>query len=110
VEAFAPNKHMVKEDGKTSLKADDKAQFKVIEFNKDQRKIVVSHSRIHEEKSAQNRAAEHQNNERDREEGVKAVKKVKEGVEKTTLGDLSVLSNLKTEMEAAEKKKDGDNE
>ncbi len=108
VEAFAPNKHMVKEDGKM-LKADEKADFKVIEFNKDQRKIVVSHSRIHEEKAAQNRVVEGKEKEKDREEGAKAVKKVKESVEKTTLGDLSVLSNLKTEMEAAEKKKD-DNE
>ena len=104
VEAFCPNKHMVKEDGKT-LKAEEKATFKVIEFSKDQRKIVVSHSRIHEEKAAQTRVSEGQAKEKDREEGAKAVKKVKENVEKTTLGDLGVLSNLKTEMEAAEKKK-----
>ncbi len=104
VEAFCPNKHMVKEDGKT-LKAEEKAIFKVIEFSKDQRKIVVSHSRIHEEKAAQTRVSEGQAKEKDREDGVKAVKKVKESVEKTTLGDLGVLSNLKTEMEAAEKKK-----
>jgi small subunit ribosomal protein S1 len=110
VEAFAPNKHMVKEDGKTSLKSDDKAMFKVIEFNKDQRKIVVSHIRIHEEKAAQTRSSEHVAKEKDREEGAKAVKKVKESVEKTTLGDLGVLSNLKTEMEAAEKKKGDDTE
>ena len=104
VEAFCPNKHMVKEDGKT-LKAEEKATFKVIEFSKDQRKIVVSHSRIHEEKAAQTRVSEGQAKEKDREDGAKAVKKVKESVEKTTLGDLGVLSNLKTEMEAAEKKK-----
>lgn len=104
VEGFCPNKHMVKEDGK-SLKADDKATFKVIEFNKEQRKIVVSHSRIHEEKAQANKVAEKATNEKEREEGAKAVKKVKESVEKTTLGDLSVLSNLKNEMEAAEKKK-----
>jgi len=105
VEAFAPSKHLIKEDGKP-LKADEKAQFKVIEFNKDQRKIVVSHSRIHEEVSAEVRKAEGAAKAGEREEGARAVKKVKEGVEKTTLGDLSVLSNLKTEMEAAEKKKD----
>ncbi|HNP99831.1 MAG TPA: S1 RNA-binding domain-containing protein, partial [Bacteroidia bacterium] len=104
VEAFCPNKHMVKEDGK-SLKAEEKADFKVIEFSKEQRKIVVSHSRIHEEKAASNRAAENVQKGVEREEGAKAVKKVKESVEKTTLGDLTALSNLKTEMEAAEKKK-----
>lgn len=109
VEAFCPNKHMVKEDGKT-LKVDEKGTFKVIEFNKDQRKIVVSHSRIHEEKAAQIRVSEGQAKEKDREDGVKAVKKVKESMEKTTLGDLGVLSDLKTEMEAAEKKKGDDDE
>jgi small subunit ribosomal protein S1 len=109
VEAFGPNKHMVKEDGKP-LKGDEKAMFKVIEFSKDQRKIVVSHSRIHEEKSAQNRVSEGAAKDKDREDGVKAVKKVKESVEKTTLGDIGVLSNLKNEMEAAEKKKADDME
>ncbi|REJ84898.1 MAG: 30S ribosomal protein S1 [Bacteroidetes bacterium] len=103
VEAFCPSKHMIKENGK-ALHADEKADFKVIEFSKDQRKIVVSHSRIHEEVSAASRVAEGKEREKEREEGVKAVKKVKESVEKTTLGDLTALSNLKSEMEAAEKK------
>jgi small subunit ribosomal protein S1 len=110
VEGFCPNKHLVKDDGKTSLKADEKAMFKVIEFSKDQRKIVVSHSKIHEEQASHARVSEGQAKERDREDGAKAVKKVKDNVEKTTLGDIGFLSNLKTEMEAAEKKKDSENE
>ncbi|MEY4593678.1 MAG: hypothetical protein RIQ47_88, partial [Bacteroidota bacterium] len=105
LEAFCPNKHLVKADGK-SLKGDDKADFKVIEFNKDQRKIVVSHARIHEEQNAAVKSAENSQKLTEREESAKAVKKVKESVEKTTLGDLSVLGNLKNEMEAAEKKND----
>lgn len=109
VEGFCPNKHLVKDDGKT-LKTDEKAMFKVIEFNKEQRKIVVSHSRIHEERSAIDRVSEGQAKDKEREDGAKAVKKVKENVEKTTLGDIGVLSNLKTEMEAAEKKKEDENE
>ena len=104
VEAFCPSKHLIREDGK-ALKGDEKAMFKVIEFSKEQRKIVVSHSRIHEEKASTARVAENNEKSKDREDGAKAVKKVKESVEKTTLGDLSVLSNLKNEMEAAEKKK-----
>ncbi len=110
VEGFCPNKHLVKDDGKTSLKADEKAMFKVIEFSKDQRKIVVSHSKIHEEQASHARVSEGQAKDRDREDGAKAVKKVKDNVEKTTLGDIGFLSNLKTEMEAAEKKKDSENE
>ncbi|MCC7232345.1 MAG: 30S ribosomal protein S1 [Bacteroidia bacterium] len=109
VEAFCPNKHMVKEDGK-SLKAEDKAEFKVIEFNKEQRKIVVSHSRIHEDKNSASRANANAAKDKERDESAKAVKKVKENVEKTTLGDLSALSVLKSEMEAAEKKKDSSEE
>jgi len=103
LEAFCPNKHLVKADGK-SLKGDDKAEFKVIEFSKDQRKIVVSHARIHEELTAVAKSAENAQKLTEREESAKAVKKVKDSVEKTTLGDLSVLGNLKNEMEAAEKK------
>ena len=109
LEAFCPNKHLVKADGK-SLKGDDKAEFKVIEFSKDQRKIVVSHARIHEELTAVAKSAENAQKLTEREESAKAVKKVKDSVEKTTLGDLSVLGNLKNEMEAAEKKSDGDGE
>src|SRR5246500_2767175 len=48
VEGFAPTKHIVKEDGK-SLKAEDAAEFKIIEFNKDSKRIVISHARIWEE-------------------------------------------------------------
>ncbi|MFM8431730.1 MAG: 30S ribosomal protein S1 [Bacteroidota bacterium] len=103
LEAFCPNKHMVKADGK-SLKGDDKAEFKVIEFNKDQRKIIVSHARLHEEQTAATRTAENNQKVSEREESAKAVKKIKDSVEKTTLGDFSVLGNLKSEMEAAEKR------
>ncbi len=103
LEAFCPNKHLVKADGK-ALKGDDKADFKVIEFNKDQRKIVVSHARIHEDELSTTKSSEREHKVSEREESAKAVKKVKESVEKTTLGDLSVLGNLKSEMEAAEKR------
>ena len=87
-----------------TLKGDEKAMFKVIEFNKDQRKIVVSHARIHEDQLGITRNNEREQKMTEREESAKAVKKVKESVEKTTLGDLSVLGNLKSEMEAAEKR------
>ncbi|MCX6291915.1 MAG: 30S ribosomal protein S1 [Bacteroidetes bacterium] len=103
IEGFAPAKHLVKEDGRT-LKVDEKAEFKILEFSKENKRILVSHSRLHEEKTMHARNAEHSEKERDRDEGAKAVKKIKESQEKTTLGDLSVLSNLKNEMESAEKK------
>src|SRR5262249_50059237 len=79
--------------------------FKIIEFNKDQKRIVVSHRAIHDEKNAEVKAAENASRDRDRDDTAKAVKRIKESAEKTTLGDLSALSNLKSEMEATEKRK-----
>jgi small subunit ribosomal protein S1 len=103
IEGFAPMKHLVKENG-TSLKVDEKADFKILEFSKENKRILVSHSRLHEEKTSQARNAEMTEKGKEREEGAKAVKKIKDNQEKTTLGDISALSNLKNEMETAEKK------
>jgi small subunit ribosomal protein S1 len=103
VEGFAPSKHTVKEDGKL-LKAEDTAQFKIIEFNKDSKRIVVSHSRIWEEAKAEARVAEINQKKHDQKAASHAVKKVKESVEKSTLGDLGVLAQLKEKMEGAESK------
>ncbi len=103
VEGFAPTKHSVKEDGK-SLKAEETAEFKIIEFNKDSKRIVVSHSRIWEEHKAEARAEERSNKQKEVKATSSAVKKVKESVEKSTLGDLGVLAQLKEQMEGAENK------
>ncbi|MBS1529124.1 MAG: 30S ribosomal protein S1 [Bacteroidetes bacterium] len=103
VEGFAPTRHIVKEDGK-SLKADDTAEFKIIEFNKDQKRILVSHARIWEEARDEVRHQENETRKKDAKATVNAVKKVKESVEKSTLGDLSVLAQLKEQMEGAENK------
>ncbi|ALO16548.1 30S ribosomal protein S1 [Salinivirga cyanobacteriivorans] len=103
VEGFATPKHMVKEDG-GKVGVDEKAQFKVIEFNKDAKRIIVSHSRIFEdEKRAENQAT--------RKATKSATKKLKDNLEKTTLGDISDLAALKDEMNSesaakAESKKD----
>src|SRR5574344_352340 len=113
IEGFAPAKGLVKEDG-TTAKAEEKLDCKVIEFNKGAKKIVLSPSRIAEDKKreangekpvAEAKASESENTK-------KAVKKVKANVEKTTLGDISELADLKKEMdkeakaEKAEKKEE----
>jgi small subunit ribosomal protein S1 len=103
VEGFVPSKHTIKEDGK-ALKAEETAEFKIIEFNKDSKRIVVSHSRIWEEAKAEARAAESSQKRNDQKAASTAVKKVKESVEKSTLGDLGVLAQLKEQMEGAENK------
>lgn len=103
VEGFAPTKHLVKEDGK-ALKADETADFKIIEFNKENKRIVISHSRIWEDARADARVQDFENRKKEAKSASNAVKKVKESVEKSTLGDLSVLAQLKEQMEGAETK------
>ena len=103
VEGFAPSKHLVKEDGK-SLKAEETAEFKIIEFNKDNKRIVISHSRIWEDARADARVQDFENRKKEAKSSTNAVKKVKDSVEKSTLGDLSVLAQLKEQMEGAETK------
>jgi len=103
VEGFCPTKHLVREDGK-SVKAEETAEFKIIEFNKENKRIVISHSRIWEEARADARVQEFENRKKEAKSANNAVKKVKESVEKSTLGDLSVLAQLKEQMEGAESK------
>src|SRR4051812_27575996 len=103
VEGFVPTKHLVKEDGK-SLKAEETAEFKIIEFNKENKRIVISHSRIWEEARADARVQDFENRKKEAKSATNAVKKVKDSVEKSTLGDLSVLAQLKEQMEGAETK------
>ena len=103
VEGFAPTKHMAKEDG-SSVKAEETADFRIIEFNKDSKRIVVSHARIWEEVKAEERKEEMNQKKKDAKATISAVKKVKDSVEKSTLGDLGVLAQLKQQMEGAENK------
>lgn len=102
VEGFAPTRHIVKEDG-TTAKMDETMDFKVIEFNKDSKKIVVSHSKVYQD--AQNAEKSKAISEKRTQEKAtkKTVKKIKDSVEKTTLGDLDVLANLKSNLEKSEK-------
>ena len=103
VEGFCPNKHSVKEDG-SSLKVDESAEFKIIEFNKENKRLVISHSRIWEDAKAEARIEEFNARKKEAKAANSAVKKVKDSVEKSTLGDLDVLAQLKEQMEDDEKK------
>jgi small subunit ribosomal protein S1 len=100
VEGFATPKHIVKEDGMMA-KVDEKMMFKVIEFNKSAKKIIVSHSRIFEDEK---RATETVVKKSETETPKKAARKVKTNMEKTTLGDITDLQALKDEMEEKQKK------
>ena len=103
VEGFCPSKHSVKEDG-SSLKVDDNTEFKIIEFNKENKRLVISHSRIWEDAKEEVRKEESNARKKDAKAANSAVKKVKDSVEKSTLGDLDVLAQLKEQMEGGDKK------
>ena len=100
VEGFATPRHLVKEDG-TSVKQDEKLDFKVIEFNKSAKRIIVSHSRIFEDVKRAEEGAKRKTQSRSNK---KAMKSVSDNIEKTTLGDISDLAALKSKMEEKEKK------
>jgi small subunit ribosomal protein S1 len=100
VEGFATPRHLVKEDN-TSVKQDEKLDFKVIEFNKSAKRIIVSHSRVYEDVKRAEETAKRKTQGRSSK---KAVKSVNDNIEKTTLGDISELAALKSQMEADEKK------
>ncbi len=102
VEGFATPKHLVKEDG-TPAKIDEKLEFKVIEFNKDAKKIFVSHSRIHEDiNKAQ--AQEEKQAKGEKSASPKKAKAQGDKIEKTTIGDVTDLAALKEELLQQEKK------
>ncbi|MBT3819571.1 MAG: 30S ribosomal protein S1 [Lentimicrobiaceae bacterium] len=102
VEGFAPMRHLKKEDG-TNIKADEKSEFKVIEFSKDNKKIILSHTRLFEEDPKTVKAKTAVKADSENKKSKRAIKKVNEKVEKTTFGDLDVLANLKNEIEKEEK-------
>ncbi|MCE5347753.1 MAG: 30S ribosomal protein S1 [Bacteroidales bacterium] len=100
VEGFATPKHLVKEDGMMA-KIEEKLMFKVIEFNKSAKKIIVSHSRVYEDEK---KAAEAPVKKSETSTPKKSGRKTKTSSEKTTLGDISQLAALKEEMEEKENK------
>ena len=103
VEGFCPNRHLKKEDG-TTAKMDETIDFKVIEFSKENKKIILSHSRIWEDKVAAEREVENEAKEKAAKSTKRAVKQINDNVERTTLGDLDVFAELKEKMEAQEAK------
>ncbi len=99
VEGFATPRHLVKEDG-SQAQAGETLDFKVIEFNKDSRRIILSHSRIHEDDTKAERKAER------KARAQRAPRAEQDAVlpapEKTTLGDLEALAALKEKLEKGE--------
>ncbi|MFT4023068.1 MAG: 30S ribosomal protein S1 [Flavihumibacter sp.] len=101
LEGFAPNRHLNKEDG-GQVGADETAPFMVIEFDRNEKRIVVSHTRTWEAARAEEREAVKKEAKAESEKTKKAVKNIQNKVEKATLGDLGVLAELKKKLEGGE--------
>ncbi|OQC39267.1 MAG: 30S ribosomal protein S1 [Bacteroidetes bacterium ADurb.Bin037] len=97
IECFVGNKNLTKEDG-SAVVLEEKLPFKVLEFNKNSKRIAISHTRTWEQE-AKKESAGREKSESETETTQKAVKKLKASLEKTTLGDISELAALKSEME-----------
>ena len=99
LEGFAPARHLAKEDGKT-VGVDEIAKFMVIEFDRNDKRIVLSHARLWEQVIEEEKQAVMKEKKADAEVTKKAVKILQNKVEKSTLGDLGVLAGLKAKMES----------
>ena len=98
VEGFATPKHLVKEDG-TQAALGEELPFKVIEFNKDSKRIILSHSRTFEDaQREEKKAAKKARVKKDKEDSIK----IDNQPAATTLGDIDVLAQLKEKMEKGE--------
>lgn len=102
VEGFAPMRHLDKED-KSQARQDETLDFKVIEFSKENKKIIVSHARIWQDGAAEERAAVEAEEAKQDHAVKKTVKKINDQLEKTTLGDLDIWANLKADLEKEDK-------
>jgi small subunit ribosomal protein S1 len=101
LEGFVPNRHLNKEDG-SQVKADETAQFMVIEFDRNEKRIVLSHARLWEQVIAEEKEVAKKEAKAESDNTKKAVKAVQSKVEKSTLGDLSALADIKAKLQEGE--------
>jgi small subunit ribosomal protein S1 len=101
LEAFAPARHLRKEDD-SILSVDETLPFVIIEFDRNDKRIMVSHSKVWEQSKADEKEAEHKANQAENENTKKTVKNIQAKVEKATLGDLGALADLKEKLKNEE--------
>ncbi|MCO5248861.1 MAG: 30S ribosomal protein S1 [Chitinophagales bacterium] len=101
IEAFAPTRHIKKEDGKLA-DVDEVLQFKVIEFDRMDKRIIVSHTRVIEDQKVEEKAKSTKDKKKSEKRSKDAIRSNNAKLERTTLGDLDVLSELKAQMEKGE--------
>lgn len=105
LEAFAPLRHVKKEDGQYA-NPDEVLTFKVLEFNRDDKRILVSHTRYLEDIKREADDEVRKERVQERKKVTNAVKKTQSNIERTTLGDLDIFSELKDQLNEDAKKKD----
>lgn len=98
VEGFAPSRHLQKENG-AYASTDETLDFKVIEFSKENKKIILSHARVYQDVQQAEKAKEDKEQQKVQRTTKQAVKKIKDTLEVTTFGDIGGLAELKSEME-----------
>jgi small subunit ribosomal protein S1 len=101
LEAFCPTRHLKKEDEKLAS-ADETLQFIVLEFDRNEKRIMVSHSKMWEIMKEDEKEAERQTRAAERESTAKSVKNIQTKVEKATLGDIGALADLKRKLDGGE--------
>ena len=109
LEAYAPLRHLKKENGK-NVEVEETLPFKVIEFERNQKRIVVSHSRTWEEKLEREKEAEKQVKQKERKDQRGELKNIQRKVEKSTLGDLGILNELKSKIERSGTSNESENQ
>ncbi len=102
LEGFAPSRHLLKEDGK-QIMGDETEKFMVIEFDRNEKRIVLSHTRIWEQAKAEEKDVARKEAKVDADKTRKAVKTIQNKVEKPTLGDLGALAEIKEKLQQEEK-------
>src|SRR5450631_1927679 len=105
LEGFAPNRHLAKEDGKQVM-GDETEKFMVIEFDRNEKRIVLSHTRIWEQARAEEKDVARKEAKTESDKTRKTVKAIQSKVEKPTLGDLGALAGIKEKLEQEEKGND----
>lgn len=101
LEAYAPARHLRKEDG-SNVEAEETLQFMIIEFDRNDKRILVSHSKVWEQSKNEEKDAIRKENASENEKTKKAVKNLQSKVEKPTLGDLGALGAIKDKLKKAE--------
>ncbi|MFZ9755720.1 MAG: 30S ribosomal protein S1, partial [Bacteroidia bacterium] len=102
VEAFAPTRHLKKEDN-SAAKEDEVMDFEIIEFSKDAKRIIVSHTNLWKGAERERVKADKDGKDKARRSASKAVKKINQTQERSTMGELDALAELRAQFEKAER-------